>query len=64
MNHTKRRANKAKVLELNPFSGVRNTKELENFIWDMEQYLRAAHVPDGKQVNIISMYISGDAKLL
>lgn len=52
-----------KVPELKPFTGVRNAKELENFIWDMEQYFRIIHIPDGEKVNITSMYMSSDAKL-
>lgn len=57
------RPNKIKIPEPKPFIGVRNAKELENFIWDVEQYFRAAHIPDGEKVNITSMYMSGDAKL-
>ena len=54
---------KLKVPELKSFAGVRNSKELENFLWDMEQYFVAAHVPDTEKVTITSMYLSGDAKL-
>ena len=37
---------KVRVLEPKGFSGNRNAKELENFLWDMEQFFKAAHVPD------------------
>lgn len=32
------------------FSGVRSSKKVENFIWDMEQFFTASHVPDGEMV--------------
>ena len=32
---------KMKVPEPKAFNGARNAKELENFLWDMEQYFRA-----------------------
>ena len=40
-----------------------NAKELENFLWDMEQFFKVAHIPDGEKVSITSMYLTGDAKL-
>jgi hypothetical protein len=54
---------KLKVPEPKPFVGARSAKELENFLWDMEQYFRAARIPDGERVTITTMYLSGDAKL-
>lgn len=54
---------KLRVPEPLPFTGVRSAKELENFLWDMEQYFKAAHIPENERVNITSMYLSGDAKL-
>ncbi|XP_050365423.1 uncharacterized protein LOC126783937 [Argentina anserina] len=54
---------KVKVPEPKAFHGVRNAKELENFLWDMEQYFIAAHIPIHEQVSITSMYLAGDAKL-
>ena len=51
------------VPEPKEFGGARNAKELENFLWDMEQFFKAAHVPDDEMVSITSMYIYGDAKL-
>ncbi|XP_059625412.1 uncharacterized protein LOC132268599 [Cornus florida] len=54
---------KIKVSDPKSFSGTRNAKELENFLWDMEQYFKAARIPNGEKVTITSMYLSGDAKL-
>lgn len=54
---------KRKVPEPKAFQGVRDAKELENFLWDMEEYFCAARVPADEQVNITSMYLAGDAKL-
>ena len=51
------------VPEPKGFNDNRNAKELENFLWDIEQFFKAAHVPDGKKVSITSMYLTGDAKL-
>ena len=46
-----------------PFSDKRNAKDLENFLWDMEQYFVVARILAGEQVTIITMYFSGDVKL-
>ena len=54
---------KVQVLEPKGFNGNHNAKELENFMWDMEQFFKATHVPDSKNVSITSMYLMGDAKL-
>ncbi|XP_044510183.1 uncharacterized protein LOC123228802 [Mangifera indica] len=54
---------KLKVPEPKPFGGSRNAKELENFLWDMDQYFKAARVAEGEQVTITAMYLAGDAKL-
>ena len=56
-------ATKVKVPKLKPFNGVRNAKDLENFLWDMEQYFKATMVPSQEMMKITSMYLSGDAKL-
>ncbi|GAV83286.1 LOW QUALITY PROTEIN: hypothetical protein CFOL_v3_26734, partial [Cephalotus follicularis] len=53
---------KFKVPQPEPFNG-RDAKFLENFLWDMEQYLGATRVPDVEKVPITSVYLSGDAKL-
>ena len=54
---------KVRVPEPKGFSGNRNAKELENFLWDMEQFFKAAHVRDAEKVSLTSMYLMGDAKL-
>ena len=56
-------ASKVKVPEPKSFNGSRNAKELENFLWDVEQYFKAAKVPEREWVTLTSMYLSGDAKL-
>ena len=56
-------SSKVNILEPKAFSGARSSKELENFIWDMEQYFTAARVPDDDKLNITTMYLTGDAKL-
>ena len=56
-------ATKVKVLEPKPFNATRSAKNLENFLWDMEQYFKATRVPDQEMVTITSMYLSRDAKL-
>ena len=53
-----------RALELHCYGGARDAKELENFLFDMEQYFRATR-PDSKEtkVSIATMYLNGDAKL-
>ncbi|KAL0302392.1 UNVERIFIED_CONTAM: hypothetical protein Sangu_3102600 [Sesamum angustifolium] len=45
---------KVKVPDLKPFGGARSAKELENFLWDMETYFQAAHIPEAEKVSITS----------
>ena len=54
---------KIKVPDPKAFGGNQSAKELENFLWDMEQYFKAAHVPEEEKVTITSMYLTGAAKL-
>jgi hypothetical protein len=54
---------KLKVPEPKAFAGVRSAKELENFLWDMEQYFRAARIPEAEKLTVTTMYLTGDAKL-
>ena len=56
-------ATKVKVPKPKSFNGARSAKDLENFLWDMEQYFKAARVLDQEMVTIIIMYFSGVAKL-
>ncbi|RWV92044.1 hypothetical protein GW17_00045622 [Ensete ventricosum] len=46
------------------YGGARDAKELENFLFDMEQYFRAMR-PDSKEtkVSIAIIYLNGDTKL-
>ena len=54
---------KVNIPEPKAFSGARSAKELENFIWDMDQYFTTARVSDADKLNITTMYLTGDAKL-
>ena len=54
---------KHKVPEPKPFSGGRNAKEVENFLWDMSHYFKAARTSDAEKVDLTSMFLTGDAKL-
>ena len=54
---------KVKIPEPKSYGGARVAKDLENFLWDMEQYFKAAHIDEREQVSITSMYLVGDAKL-
>ncbi|GAV92049.1 hypothetical protein CFOL_v3_35433 [Cephalotus follicularis] len=54
---------KVKFPEPKSFAGTRSAKDLENFLWDMEQYFKAARIPEGEKVTITSMYLTEDAKL-
>ena len=56
-------APKVRVSEPKGFDGTRNAKELENFLWDMEQFFRAAQVADEEKVSFTGFYLMGDAKL-
>ncbi|KAM7519334.1 hypothetical protein LguiB_018296 [Lonicera macranthoides] len=42
---------------------VRNARDLENFLWDMSHYFKAARTPDAEKVDLTSMFLAGDAKL-
>ena len=54
---------KVRVPEPKGFDGARSAKELENFLWDMEQFFRAAQVADEQKVFITGMNLIGDVKL-
>lgn len=54
---------KMNVPEPKAFNAKRSAKELENFLWDMEQYFAAARIHKLEQVTITSMYLLGNAKL-
>ena len=52
-----------RVPEPKPFGGAHNAKDLDNFLWDMEQYFSAARIPVGEQATITTMYLTSDVKL-
>jgi hypothetical protein len=54
---------KPKLPKPKPFGGASNSKELENFLWDMKQYFKVAKIGANEQINITTMYLSSDAKL-
>ncbi|XP_070017491.1 uncharacterized protein [Nicotiana sylvestris] len=54
---------KLRIPEPKAYGGARSAKELENFLWDMEQYFQAARVQDDEKVTITPMYLTDDAKV-
>ena len=54
---------KVRVLKPKGFDGARSSNELENFLWDMEQFLKSAQVADEEKVSITGIYLLGDTKL-
>jgi len=63
-NQTLAMPNKFKIPEPKAFSGNRDAKELENFIFDMDQYFKASGtVSEEVKVTLASMHLSDDAKL-
>ncbi|XP_070045739.1 uncharacterized protein [Nicotiana tomentosiformis] len=54
---------KMRIPEPKAYGGARSAKELENFLWDMEQYFLAARVPNDEKVTITPMYLTDDAKV-
>ena len=58
------RGKRAKVLEFRRYERARDAKELENFLFDMEQYFRAVRTDSEEdKVAMVAMYLAGDAKL-
>ena len=58
------RGKRIKVLEPKRYEGTRDAKELENFLFDMEQYFRAVRTDSEEdKVAMAAMYLAGDAKL-
>ncbi|XP_072980653.1 uncharacterized protein [Typha angustifolia] len=62
--HAEGHSGRVRVSELCCYKGVRDAKELENFLFDVEQYFRVVR-PDSKEtkVTFATMYLDGDAKL-
>lgn len=54
---------KYRIPEPKAFAGARSAKELENFVYDMEQYFKTAHINEMEKVAITTMYLCDDAKL-
>ncbi|KAL0409134.1 UNVERIFIED_CONTAM: hypothetical protein Sradi_1847800 [Sesamum radiatum] len=53
-----------RIPEPKAYGGARDAKEVENFLFDMEQYILAANVVDeARKVSTATMYLTGDAKL-
>ncbi|KAL0434684.1 UNVERIFIED_CONTAM: hypothetical protein Sradi_0176300 [Sesamum radiatum] len=53
-----------RIPEPTAYGGARDAKEIENFLFDMEQYFLAANVVDeARKVSTATMYLTGDAKL-
>jgi len=51
------------VSELKSFSRATSYNELENFLWDMEQYFSVEKISVVKQMNLTVMYLRGNVKL-
>lgn len=54
---------KMMVPEPEVFEGIKISKDLENFVCDMENYFGAAKIPDVEIVMITTMYLTKDVKL-
>ncbi|KAL0422585.1 UNVERIFIED_CONTAM: Transposon Tf2-11 polyprotein [Sesamum latifolium] len=53
-----------RIPEPKAYNGARDAKEVENFLFDIEQYFLAANVEDeARKVSTATMYLTGDAKL-
>ncbi|KAL0405308.1 UNVERIFIED_CONTAM: hypothetical protein Slati_3844700 [Sesamum latifolium] len=53
-----------RIPELKAYGGAHDAKEVENFLFDMEQYFLAANVENEvRKVSTTTMYLTGDAKL-
>ena len=61
--HSEGGPSKIKVPESKQFGGTRSAKELENVFRDMEQYFKAARIPEVERVSNTRMCLEGDAKL-
>ncbi|KAK3019727.1 hypothetical protein RJ639_003163 [Escallonia herrerae] len=57
-------ASRPRVPEPKSYGGARDAKEVENFIFNIEQYFRAIKVDsEATKVSMATMYLVGDAKL-
>lgn len=56
--------NRPKFPEPKAYGGARDAKELENYLFDMEQYFEATNIgDDATKITTAAMYLSGDAKV-
>ena len=67
-NHTPSQAhvglNKLKIQKHKPLNGNRDAKELKNFIFDVEQYLKVTGTcSQDLRVTLVAMHLMDDAKL-
>lgn len=49
---------KVYVPEPSPFDDIQSSKELKNFLWDMEQFFCAAYVPEADMVQVCLAYLT------
>ncbi|KAK3000577.1 hypothetical protein RJ639_021987 [Escallonia herrerae] len=57
-------SSRPRVPEPKSYGGARDAKELENFLFDVEQYFQAIRVDsEATKVSMAAMYLVGDAKL-
>ncbi|XP_070013273.1 uncharacterized protein [Nicotiana sylvestris] len=54
---------KIKILEPKVFDGVRGSKKLKNFLWDLEHYFATAHILEKDKVTMEVRYFRGDTIL-
>ena len=54
---------RVKLPDPKAFDGVRDAKEVENYLFDMEQYFKLAKTADDAKISLASLYLTGDAKL-
>lgn len=58
------RVNRIKRPEPKPFYGAHDAKTLENFIFDMEQYLRTMNmITEDSKITLVTIHLIEDAKL-
>ena len=50
---------KLRVPEPKAFMGGHDTKELENFLWDIKAYFKATHTLELEKVTLASMFLAG-----
>ncbi|KAK3043695.1 hypothetical protein RJ639_000111 [Escallonia herrerae] len=55
-------SSRPRVLEPKSYEGARDAKEVENFLFDIEQYFRVIRV-DSEATKVSAMYLVADAKL-